>query len=82
MGLAGPTAAPKPRRKRAVSVTRPLPLTEPTDWSFRAAGVDSLDVSLHVDWGSSANWLFTALEHGKEQAKGTKGIPWGSIKDL
>ncbi len=65
----------------ANSVTRHAHFTGPQDWTLLSCGVDSLDVSVHVNWGSGWQSLYKALEEGKAEAAGTKGIlfcdgPW------
>lgn len=60
--------------KTGLPVTPGLLIAQPTQWEFLAAGVDSLDVGLFVDWGRSACELFEWLKREKARASGTKGV--------
>ncbi len=73
------TRAPGPpafarRPETGLSVTPGLTISEPTQWEFLGAGIDSLDVGLYVDWGNEGPTLFERLQREKERAKGTKGV--------
>ncbi len=57
-------------------VTPSLPITSPSSWEFLAANVDTLDVSLYVDWGESWPRLTEELERQKIVAQNTTGIPF------
>jgi hypothetical protein len=61
----------------ANSVTRHALFSGPESWKYLACGVDTLDVSLAIDWGKAWHRLFDDLTKGKEEAAGTKGIAWG-----
>src|SRR4051794_35590708 len=59
----------------AVSVTRQVQISGPSEWKYLATGVDSLDLGLYVDWKAWAQ-LEAALDKEKKAAERTKGIPW------
>jgi hypothetical protein len=61
----------------ANSVTRHAFFSGPENWKQLACAVDTLDVSLHIDWGPAWPRLFEELEKSKDLAAGTKGILWG-----
>lgn len=69
----GPLARAR-RRETGLSVTPGLTISEPTQWEFLGAGIDSLDLGFYVDWGNEAAALFERLQREKERASGTKGI--------
>lgn len=55
-------------------VTPSLLITGPSAWEFLAANVDTLDLSLYVDWGESWTRLRWELERQKIVAQNTSGI--------
>lgn len=59
-------------------VTRGLPFSSRSKWEFLAAGVDSLDLGVYVDWRKAPEEFHKRLENGKEKARGTQGIPFGN----
>uniref|UniRef100_A0A7C2PI70 Plasmid replication initiation factor n=1 Tax=Schlesneria paludicola TaxID=360056 RepID=A0A7C2PI70_9PLAN len=58
----------------ALSVTRHAHFTEVSGWEFLAAGIDSLDLGVFVEWGPLWSKTSEALQDGKERAAGTKGL--------
>jgi hypothetical protein len=59
----------------AVSVTRQVQISGPSQWKHLVTGVDSLDLGFYVDW---RNWngLEHALDEGKKSAERTEGVAW------
>lgn len=57
-------------------VTPSLLITGPSTWEFLAANVDTLDLSLYVDWGESWSRVCQELERQKIAAQNTSGIPF------
>jgi hypothetical protein len=55
-------------------VTPSLLITGPSTWEFLAANVDTLDLSLYVDWGEEWPRLTEELERQKIAAQNTSGI--------
>ena len=87
-GNSGETAAAGARPRRgagrpptaggmAQSVTRHNGITGPQDWELLAAGIDTLDLGLYVDWRGVWPALSAKLEDGKQRAMGTEGVPCG-----
>ena len=59
--------------KAGPSVTPGLLISGPREWKFLAANVDTLDLSLHVDWGPDWPSLCEELEQKKIAAQETGG---------
>jgi len=71
-GGVAPAAPQEPGPAKAGhSVTPGLQISGPSKWEFLAANVDTLDLSLYVDWGQKWADLFEELEKGKLSAQET-----------
>ncbi len=60
----------------AESVTRQVQISGPVNWKHLLTGIDSLDLGVHVEWPDRWFELVQSMAKAKENAAGTKGIPW------
>ncbi len=68
--------------KAGHSVTPGLQITGSSTWEFLAANVDTLDLSLYVDWGSEWTHLFEELHQRKLAAQETGGLLFRDTETL
>jgi hypothetical protein len=59
----------------ALSITCHAPFSNVVDWQCLACGVDTLHLSIYVQWSDLWNRQLFDLETAKEKASGTAGLP-------
>lgn len=73
--VGGPgTGGPAAPTGEAVSTTCLAPFTIIPSWQFLACGVDSLDLSIGIEWGPDWGIVSGGLERDKQRAAGTLGV--------
>ena len=58
----------------ASSVTRHALFTQPSEFKLLSHGMDSLDLSIYVDWGMDWELFRIKLDQQKKEAENTNGI--------